>query len=101
MDITKARRVIELSRDNKKILITLWEGDRISSCVEEEQKQQCQFCEGDEELCNQWIEHLKEKGYEATEVSLELEPEESLPKFLEEREIKPEVAVEEPTVVEE
>jgi len=89
MDITKAKKVIELSRDNKKILITLWDGDKISSCIEEEQKQQCQFCQGDEALCNDYINHLKEQGYEATEVELgELEAEESLPKFLEEKEIR-------------
>ncbi|GAH86931.1 unnamed protein product [marine sediment metagenome] len=43
------------------------------------------------------MEHLKSQGYEATEIELgELELEDSLPKFLEQREItvEPKVAVE-------
>ena len=95
MDITKAKRVVELSKDNRKILLTLWDGGKISSCVTEEspefpaKKQRCESCEGDEEVCNDYINHLKENGYQAVEVELgELEIEESLPKFLEEREIK-------------
>ena len=100
MGITKAKKVIELSKDNKKILVTLWEGDKISSCVTEEPsptstlefpppvaKQYCETCQCDDETCQEWINHLKEKGYQATEIKLgELELEESLPKFLEERE---------------
>lgn len=92
MDITKAKRVIELSKDNRKILLTLWEGDKISSCVTEEspeilaKKQRCESCEGDEEVCNDYINHLKEQGYQATEIELgELEIEESLPAFLKTR----------------
>jgi len=99
MDITKAKKVFELSKDNKKILVTLWDGDKISSCVTEEPsptstlefpppaaKQYCETCQCDDKTCQEWIDHLKEKGYQATEVKLgELELEESLPKFLEER----------------
>lgn len=89
MDITKAKKVVELEKDGRKILVTLWEGDQISSCVtgEDNRKQYCETCQGNEELCNEWLNHLKEKGYEATEFELgELELEESLPKFFEERE---------------
>lgn len=86
MDITKAKKVFELKRDDRKILVTLWEGDKISSCVEEENTQKCESCEGNEELCQEYINHLKEQGYEAREVALgELELEESLPRFLERR----------------
>jgi len=88
MDITKAKKVVELSKEGRKILVTLWEGDKISTCVTEEQTQTCQTCQCDDETCQEWINHLKEKGYEATEVELgELEVEESLPRFLEEREV--------------
>jgi len=105
VDISKAKKVVELEKDGRKILVTLWEGDQISSCVtgEDNRKQYCETCQGNEELCNEWLNHLKEKGYEATEIELsELKLEESLPKFLEEREItvKPEVAIAvEPNVV--
>ncbi|MBA7529324.1 hypothetical protein ES705_21520 [subsurface metagenome] len=92
MDISKAKRVVELGKPGslRRIFVTVWEGDRISSCVKEadEPKQYCETCEGDDALCNEFVEHLKEKGYEATEIELgELELEESLPKFLEQREI--------------
>jgi len=98
MDISKAKKLVELEKDGHKILVTLWEGDQISSCAtsEDKRKQYCESCQGDDELCRDYVEHLKEKGYEATEIELgELELMESLPKFLEEREIavKPEVAI--------
>ena len=99
MDITKAKKVIELEKEGRKILITLYEGGQVSSCVTEEPpptsilefpppaaKQYCETCQCDDETCEEWINHLKEKGYQATEIELgELELEESLPKFLEER----------------
>ncbi|MBA7713369.1 hypothetical protein ES703_122371 [subsurface metagenome] len=97
MDITKAKKLVELTRGDRKILVTIYEGGQVSSCIEAEAKKYCETCQADDETCQQWIEHLKEKGYEATEFELgELELEESLPKFLEEREItvKPEVVVE-------
>ena len=89
MDITKAKKLVELTRGDRKILVTVFEGGQVSSCVEDEAaKKYCETCQADDETCQQWIEHLKEKGYEATEIELgELELEESLPKFLEEREI--------------
>lgn len=91
MDITKAKKVVELSKDKKKILVTLWEGDRISSCVEEEKRQVCETCEGDDALCSEYVKHLVDRGYQATEIELgELEAEESLPRFLEDREVKEE-----------
>lgn len=87
MDITKAKKVYELSKDNRKILVTLWGENQISSCVEEEKKQYCETCQGNEELCRDYVEHLKNRGYSANEIELgELEVEESLPRFLEERE---------------
>ena len=85
--VTPAKKLIELTKDNKKILVTIFEGGQISSCVQDEHKQYCETCQCDDETCEEWIEHLKGKGYSATEVKLgELEMEESLPKFLEERE---------------
>jgi len=103
VDISKAKKLIELEKGDRKILITLWEGDQISSCVtsEDNKKQHCESCQGDDELCRDYVEHLKSQGYEATEIELgELELEESLPQFLEEREavkiaVEPEVESEE------
>lgn len=99
MDISKAKKLIELSKDNRSVILTLWEGGQITSCVKEAElnKEYCETCQANEELCQDYIDHLKEKGYEATEIELEeLELEDSLPKFLEEREIsaKPQVTVE-------
>lgn len=84
----EAKRVVALTKDNKRILVTYWDSGLISSCVEEESSQTCESCQGDDELCQQWVEHLKEKGYEATEVALGEEVEESLPRFLEQREVR-------------
>lgn len=100
-DITKAKKVFELSKDNKKILVTLYEGGQVSSCVTEEPpptsspefpppaaKQYCETCQCDDETCQEWVESLKAKGYQSTEIELgELGLEESLPKFLEKREV--------------
>ena len=97
MDISKARKFVELTKDNRKVLVTLYEGGQISSCIEEEARKYCETCQGNDELCQDYVEHLKSRGYQATEIELgELELEESLPRFLEEREItvKPKVAVE-------
>lgn len=97
MDTTKAKKVVELTKEGRKMLVTLWEGDKISTCVTEEQMQTCQTCQGDDQLCNQFVEYLKEKGYQAAEVELgELEVEESLPRFLERgvSEAEPEVTAE-------
>jgi len=92
MDITKAKKLVELTKGDRKILVTVYEGGQVSSCIEDETKKYCETCQADDETCQQWIEHLKEKGYEATEIELgELELEESLPKFLEERELPDEV----------
>ena len=100
MDISKAKKVVELTKGDRKILVTVYEGGQVSSCIEAEAKKYCETCQADDELCQQWIEHLKGKGYQATEIELgELGLEESLPKFLEQREVtvKPEVvAVVEP-----
>jgi len=89
MDTTKAKKLVELTKGDRKILVTVYEGGQVSSCIEDEAKKKyCETCQADDELCQEWIEHLKEKGYEATEIELgELEAAESLPKFLEEREI--------------
>ena len=86
MSISKAKRLIELTKSDRKILVTIYEGGQVSSCIEDEAKKSyCETCQADDETCQQWIEHLKEKGYEATEIELgDLELEESLPKFLEE-----------------
>jgi len=92
MDITKAKKIIELSKDNRSILLTLWESGQITSCIKEAEakKQYCENCRGDESLCNDYAEYLKGKGYQATEIELgELGIEESLPKFLEGRQTKP------------
>ena len=99
MDISKAKKLVELSKENRKILVTLWEGDKISSCVEDsaqdKKKSYCETCEGNEELCNSWIDHLKSRGYEATEIELaDLHMDESLPRFSKGRElvVEPETA---------
>lgn len=96
MDISKAKRVFELEKEGKKVLVTLWEGDKISSCVVDEAKQYCDTCQGDEGLCQDFIDYLKDKGYQATEVELGEQIDESLPRFLETREVsvEPSVAVE-------
>lgn len=87
MDITKPKKVIELTKDNRKILLTLWDGNNISSCVEEADKKYCESCQGDDDVCRDYVEHLKSRGYTATEVEMR-EPEavESLPRFMQERE---------------
>jgi len=86
MDITKAKRVVELSKDNKRILLTTWESGLISSCTEEEAKQSCETCQCDDAICQEYIEHLKSQGYKATEIELGgLESEESLPRFLQQK----------------
>ncbi|MBW2632274.1 MAG: hypothetical protein JRC90_11075, partial [Deltaproteobacteria bacterium] len=97
VDITKAKKAVELTKDNRKILVTIYEGGQVSSCIEDEAKKYCETCQCDDELCQEWIDHLKSQGYDATEFELgELELEESLPKFLEQREVilKPEVVAE-------
>jgi len=103
MDISKARKVVELTKDKTKILITIYEGGQVSSCIEDEAKKYCETCQCDEGLCQEYIEDMKTRGYQATEVELgELELEESLPKFLQEREVrvKPPATVETvPTIV--
>ena len=89
MDISKAKKLVELTKGDRKILVTVFEGGQVSSCLEDEAKKSyCETCQSDDETCQQWIEHLKSQGYQATEIELgELELEESLPKFLEQREI--------------
>lgn len=95
MSIERARRVVRLTKEDspKEVLVTMWEGGRISSCVVDEGvRQSCQACEGDEALCSEWLDYLQQKGYTATEVELqEGEPEESLPRFLAGRSALPEV----------
>jgi len=87
MDISKARRLVELEKDGRKILVTLWEGEQITTCATaEETKQHCETCQGDDELCSSYIDYLKGKGYQATEIELAEAVEETLPKFLEKRE---------------
>jgi len=87
MDISKAKKLVELTKGDRKILVTVYEGGQVSSCIEDETaKKYCETCQADDETCQEWINHLKEKGYEATEIEIgELAIEESLPKFLEER----------------
>ncbi len=85
MDISKARRLVELEKEGRKILLTLWENNTISSCVGDQEKRYCETCQCDDEICQEYIDHLKSQGYGVTEVKLgELEAAESLPKFLEE-----------------
>lgn len=102
MGISKARKVVELTKGDRKILVTVYEGGQVSSCIEDEAKKKyCETCQADDETCQEWIEHLRSHGYQATEFELgELELEESLPKFLEERENKPEAIPEPETQVE-
>jgi len=87
MDISKARRLVELEKDGVKMLVTLWDKDNISCCTTAaEQKQTCESCQGDAELCNDYVEHLKSKGFSATEIEIGGDLEESLPRFFAERE---------------
>ena len=100
MDITKAKKVVGLTKGDRKMMVTVYEGGQVSSCVEAGARKYCETCQADDETCQEWIEHLKEKGYEATEIELgELELEESLPKFLEQREAPIEVPEEAPVEV--
>jgi len=86
MDISKARRLVELEKEGRKVLLTLWEGNQLSSCVEEKEKKYCETCQCDDDVCQEYIDHLKSQGYGATEIKLnELEGAESLPRFLQER----------------
>ncbi len=87
MDMSKAKKVVELEKDGRKILVTLYEGGQVSSCVEEETKKYCETCQCDDETCQEWVEHLKKKGYQATEIELGELAAESLPKFLAERQV--------------
>lgn len=82
----KAKRITELNKEGKSILVALWPDDKVISCVTSELAKRCESGVCDEETFNHYINYLKEQGYEATEIELgELELEESLPKFLEER----------------
>ena len=84
----KAKKLVELSKGDRKILVTVYEGGQVSSCIEEQEKRYCETCQCDDEICQEYIEHMKAKGYGATEIELgELEVAESLPKFMEEREV--------------
>lgn len=97
MEISKARKLVELTKGDKKIMVTIFEGGQVSSCIEDEAKKYCETCQCDDQTCLAWLNHLRDKGYQATEVELgELALEESLPKFLEQREapVEPEVVVE-------
>lgn len=86
MDIRKARKFVELERDGRRVLLTLWDSDQISTCIEDQEKKYCESCQGDEALCLEYIEDMKARGYQAREVELsQLDLEESLPKFLQER----------------
>ena len=94
MDISRARRLVELEKEGRKILVTLWEGEKITTCATtEESKQQCETCQGDDELCDSYVDFLREKGYQATEIELGGGIEENLPKFLQEREVQVEPSI--------
>lgn len=102
MDTTKATKVVELTKGTKKVVVALWDNGQISSCAIEENKQECDFCKGNPELCQQYIERLQSDGYAVTDFEVgELGPEVSLSKFIEEQEgivVQPSVVVEpEPT----
>ena len=88
MDISKARRLVELEKDGRKVLLTLWGRNLVSSCVEKQEKTYCETCQCNDETCQEYIEHMKAQGYGVTEIKLgEVDAAESLPKFLEEREV--------------
>ena len=93
------KRVVELNKEGKRILVTLWDNNKVVSCLTDETEKRCQSCDCDDESCQEWINHLKEQGYSATEIELgELGDKESLPRFLQEREsqaqVEPEAEVE-------
>lgn len=87
METSQAKRVVELKKGDTRILVTVLEGDEVASCVEEENKKYCETCQCDDETCQEWIDHLKSQGYQATEIELgELGLEESLPRFMAQKE---------------
>lgn len=88
MDIKKAKRLIELRRDDRRIVVTQFENE-VSSCViEAEKRQRCETCAANDEACNAWLDHLKEQGYEVKEIDLaDTEVQESLSRFMAERQI--------------
>ncbi len=46
MDISKAKKVVELTKGSRKILVTLYEGGQVSSCIEDEAKKKyCETCQ--------------------------------------------------------
>ena len=98
--MAKPKRHVELTKDNRKVIVSLLDGDLITSCITDPemlQKSSCEVCKGDDKLCQDYIDFLHGQGYDVQEVSDEdLEnPEVSLPKFIEGRAIAvPEVAVE-------
>jgi hypothetical protein len=85
MDISKARRLVELEKEGQKVLVTLWDGDKITCCqTTSEARSSCESCQGDEQICEEYIDYLKEKGFKVTEIELaDLDFAGSLPSFLE------------------
>lgn len=90
MDITTARKLVELTKGDRKVLLTVYDGNQVSSCVEEAGRAACENCQADDAMCQEYVEHMKAQGYEVTEIELgELDIAESLPKFLRERAMQP------------
>ncbi|MBW2675275.1 MAG: hypothetical protein JRD89_17995 [Deltaproteobacteria bacterium] len=59
----KARKIFELSKEGKRIIVTLWEDNKLSSCITEAVGEtSCETCQGDEQLCQEYIDYLKGKG---------------------------------------
>ena len=88
MDIKKAKRLIELKRDDRRIVVTQFENE-VSSCViEAEKRQRCETCVADDKDCNEWLDYLRGQGYEVKEIDLaDTEVQESLSRFMAERQI--------------
>lgn len=84
--MARAKKLIELTKDNTKVVVTVWDEGKISSCVEAEAKKYCETCDGDDILCQEYIEHLKSRGFQAQEIELgELSVEDTLPEFIRQR----------------
>ena len=84
----KAKRIIELNKGNKSILVTVWEGGQVSNCITERDKGRslCETCAADDAACNEWLDYLRNQDYEVKEIDLaDTEVQESLSRFMAER----------------
>lgn len=94
IEINEAKKIVELRKDDRKILVTVYESGQVSCCTEERNESFCEKCQCDDETCKQWIENMKEKGYQATEIELGGLKDDSLHSFIASRAIMAEETLE-------